>query len=99
MRLIFLAAEPRRYECIGHMQTRARHSPPPVLGILGCASCLQSKGGEANESVLVDDLKGFVQRAVKLVHGVAAAIKEKEARGGAPKARTGEDAPTAYSHR
>ncbi|CAM9782219.1 unnamed protein product [Scytosiphon promiscuus] len=60
----------------------------------------ESKGGKVNESVLVDDLKGFVQSAVRLMHGVAAATKKKE--GGGPE-RTGtgagEDAPTAYSHR
>lgn len=49
--------------------------------------------------MLVDDLKGFVQRAVRLMHGVAAATKENEEAGGAEKAGTGEDGPTAYSHR
>lgn len=59
----------------------------------------QSKGGAANESVLVDDLKDFVKGAVRLVHGVAKSSgggdAAKKGEGGAD----GEDTPTAYSHR
>lgn len=66
------------------------HVPPP-----------QSKGGAVNESILVDDLKDFVQGAVRLVHGVAKSSRgddgEKEKKGAGDTA--GEDTPTAYSHR
>lgn len=53
-----------------------------------------------NESVLVDDLKGFVQGAIKLLHGVAkgeaAATAAGMAEGG--KERT-DDAATGYTNR
>ncbi|CAM9392875.1 unnamed protein product, partial [Ectocarpus sp. 13 AM-2016] len=62
----------------------------------------ESKGGAANESVLVDDLKGFVRSAVRLVHSVAESGGKEEKAGSSPggvKEGAGEDTPTAYSNR
>eukprot|EP00752_Nemacystus_decipiens_P011823 g10491.t1 len=74
----------------------------PASAVLGLGvNDPNSKGGAVNESVLVDDLKDFVQGAVRLVHGVAKscgtgdADKKKGGGGGA----AGEDSPTAYSKR
>lgn len=75
------------------MTSLTRPAPPT-------SSPAQSKGGAANESVLVDDLKDFVQGAVRLVHGAAknsgGGDGEKKGGGGGT---AGEDTPTAYSNR
>eukprot|EP00903_Cladosiphon_okamuranus_P014515 g13464.t1 len=74
----------------------------PGSAVLGLGvNDTKSKGGAANESVLVDDLKDFVQGAVRLVHGVANSsgggdAEKSGVEAGGP---AGEDVPTAYSHR
>lgn len=75
----------------------SEYPPSPPLLTHGV---VKAKGGAVNESILVDDLKGFVDGAIRLLHGVAKGDTTAAAAAGAEGGKERiDEAPTGYTNR